>query len=595
MRIVQVRIKNFRGIKELCWTPGKHNVLIGQINSGKSTLLNAMALVLDPDYGRRSQPVSEGDFYGMELMKDGEPVSLEVEVVLSDLAAAEQEEFLEFYEPWDTETKSLVTTAQDVSVLNDQKRYTFAIRMAFRARYNAGEDAIDTIWHYPKFSFLTNDFDYRQCPRADREKVGFFLIPAERDVRQALSFSRYSALDKALRQGNVKLDPQLKVIAQDVQGKGLHLFDNSGFSELITSVERQVSSLLPLESSVEHRLYFDLSALGHYDLMNILRAYIALAGQNRAYPVANQGTGTRQILVLSALRVLSSRRQQTILALEEPETGLHPHMQRALVSDLIGAADQTVITTHSVHVAQVVAPDSVYTVINDGGTARLLSAAVPPKLGEDSVRAVARVRNQSPGEFINALLGSAVLLVEGQGDREAIPVLLRRLASENREQYVDPDRIGLTAIDCLSKSNIPKVAPYYRQHLRKQVFAVIDGDKGGDTDLERVARECLAVFVWPAKHAIERVLLSGASQETLEAFADEVTRLGDEYFVKARSHGGALSEITFNYLKNDKPNARLFAEFLPTKEIAAPVRQLSQALMRIAGGQVPQGVIRIGT
>jgi predicted ATP-dependent endonuclease of OLD family len=70
MRIVRIKIDNFRSIKNLIFYPETHNILIGQINSGKSTLLNALALALDPDIGRRSQVVEEMDFYNTKLFEE---------------------------------------------------------------------------------------------------------------------------------------------------------------------------------------------------------------------------------------------------------------------------------------------------------------------------------------------------------------------------------------------------------------------------------------------------------------------------------------------------------------------------------------------
>lgn len=67
MRIVRIKIDNFKSIKNLIFYPEKHNILIGQINSGKSTLLNALALTLDPDIGRRFQVIEEMDFYNTKL------------------------------------------------------------------------------------------------------------------------------------------------------------------------------------------------------------------------------------------------------------------------------------------------------------------------------------------------------------------------------------------------------------------------------------------------------------------------------------------------------------------------------------------------
>jgi hypothetical protein len=216
----------------------------------------------------------------------------------------------------------------------DDKEKEFAFCMAFRASYDSDEDGITWYWYYPKYSFLDGSNEYRNCPRTEREQIGFFYIPAERDVRKALSFSRYSALDKALRADNIRLDGQIRKITEEIRGKGKYLFENEGFLNLILELEAYIGNITPLNPEIERKISFEMSGLGHYDMMNILRAFIALGDQDNAYPLSSQGTGAKQILVLGALQMISRRKQSSILAIEEPETGLHPHVQRALVDNL---------------------------------------------------------------------------------------------------------------------------------------------------------------------------------------------------------------------------------------------------------------------
>ncbi|MEJ7618048.1 MAG: AAA family ATPase [Pyrinomonadaceae bacterium] len=45
MRITQLDIKGFRSLKEVTWTPGDLNVLIGANGTGKSNLLRFMRLM----------------------------------------------------------------------------------------------------------------------------------------------------------------------------------------------------------------------------------------------------------------------------------------------------------------------------------------------------------------------------------------------------------------------------------------------------------------------------------------------------------------------------------------------------------------------
>ena len=62
MRICQVELRNFRGIKEGIISLPTHAVLLGANNAGKSTIVDSLALLFGRD--RMVRPISDWDFYG---------------------------------------------------------------------------------------------------------------------------------------------------------------------------------------------------------------------------------------------------------------------------------------------------------------------------------------------------------------------------------------------------------------------------------------------------------------------------------------------------------------------------------------------------
>lgn len=62
MRIANLRIENFRGVKSGFVQFGRHPVLVGDNNTGKTTLIEALALVLGRD--RLVRELTEHDFFG---------------------------------------------------------------------------------------------------------------------------------------------------------------------------------------------------------------------------------------------------------------------------------------------------------------------------------------------------------------------------------------------------------------------------------------------------------------------------------------------------------------------------------------------------
>ena len=71
MQICRVSIENFRGIQQSTLVLPKHAVLLGDNNTGKTTILEAIDLVLGPDRLNRTPPIDEHDFYhGIYLPQD---------------------------------------------------------------------------------------------------------------------------------------------------------------------------------------------------------------------------------------------------------------------------------------------------------------------------------------------------------------------------------------------------------------------------------------------------------------------------------------------------------------------------------------------
>ncbi|MBS0624972.1 MAG: AAA family ATPase, partial [Verrucomicrobia bacterium] len=68
MKICRLEIKGFRGINSGCINLGDFTVLIGQGNSGKTTIIEALALLLGRD--KLVKNLTEHDFFGSSPTAD---------------------------------------------------------------------------------------------------------------------------------------------------------------------------------------------------------------------------------------------------------------------------------------------------------------------------------------------------------------------------------------------------------------------------------------------------------------------------------------------------------------------------------------------
>ena len=87
MRIRRLKLSNFRSVAEGEVVFPGHTVIIGGNSVGKSTICEALDLLLGPDRLSRSTPIDEHDFFQRRYLDaDGAPILIELEVVLTDLA-----------------------------------------------------------------------------------------------------------------------------------------------------------------------------------------------------------------------------------------------------------------------------------------------------------------------------------------------------------------------------------------------------------------------------------------------------------------------------------------------------------------------------
>ncbi|MFJ9542361.1 ATP-binding protein [Streptomyces sp. NPDC101225] len=92
-------------------------------------------------------------------------------------------------------------------------------------------------------------------------------------------------------------------------------------------------------------------------------------------PVNKWGSGSRRLLLMNFFRAQveasseESQRQSTIYAIEEPETALHPNMQRNLLMNLLLLSElddvQVMITTHSPSLARLIPIQSLRRVVRE--------------------------------------------------------------------------------------------------------------------------------------------------------------------------------------------------------------------------------------
>src|SRR5919106_4533506 len=139
MKIRRLKLSKFRSVAEgEVIFPG-HTVLIGGNSVGKSTICEALDLLLGPDRLARTSPIDEHDFFERRYLDDEDsPILIELEVVLTDLSTDVLTKFRTHREYWSTATNTLLDeTAMPEDVDDDEVIPAFRIR--FEGSYDIEE------------------------------------------------------------------------------------------------------------------------------------------------------------------------------------------------------------------------------------------------------------------------------------------------------------------------------------------------------------------------------------------------------------------------------------------------------------------------
>ena len=492
MKIVQVNIKNFRGIKEGEILLPDHGVLVGDNNVGKSTVLEAIDLVLSPDRLRRRPVVDEHDFFaGDYLDKDGEPIKIEIEVIVAGLNEEQQRHFCSKIRWWDTGKEILLNEPPPEST--DRNGVFPAIHVVFEGIYDKEED--DFIGETYFQSVKLNDNDKKDKFKVlDKRKCGFILLRAIRTGTRALSLERGSLLDIILNLEGNKLDMWERILAKlreiradDCSDENSDSEDNSSnknnspvnIRSLLAGIHEKLMSLVPSHCGGQAEM--KVSDLTRESLRRTINVFMETGVKNMGdkkhiAPFKKQGAGTVNMLLLSMLSMIAERKQNVIFAMEEPETATPPYTQKSIINEIKKSSNQTLVTSHSPFVLEEYNGSDIVALANDNN-GKLSSIAFNFPAKKNTYRKDIRQK------YCEALLAKRVLIVEGKTEYDAIPVVARRLQELDPNNFSSFEALGIAVIDAEGDGEVLKVASSL-QELGKTVFAIYDRQKDSDKKKE---------------------------------------------------------------------------------------------------------------
>ncbi|MER9592747.1 AAA family ATPase [Mesorhizobium australicum] len=345
MRIKRVTISNFRSIRYAEIELGATTVLIGPNNAGKTAILEAIRIALTRRWGQRGTGFTEYDVHLCATRTDpkvGDPVVIEIEV--QESAASE----------WPEEVHETLADIIQLNPLSGQA----SIIMRVSCAWDGGEES-----YVPKWEFLNVDRNplAGKGARATNFQEFFSFLPvfyldAVRDAGDEFSarsqfwgrLLRTVQIPDPLEQKSVRIFNLLnaKLLAADP------LLGDLATS--LSDISRVATTGTPGQANLR------VLPLNTWDLLSKAEVIYQTDGSKPWLPLVRHGQGVQSLSVLFLFRSfvdlllaeLYRVESSAVLALEEPETHLHPQASRSLFRHVQDLRGQKIVSTHSPYFLQ---------------------------------------------------------------------------------------------------------------------------------------------------------------------------------------------------------------------------------------------------
>ena len=436
MRISRIAVENYANFENVDFATDGSLVIVGENKAGKSNLLRALRLVLDPMLSDRDRQL------GLEHFWDG----------LSDSKlGATVKVLLEFT---DFEDNDNLLSVLGGSLVDTETPVVARLTYLYRPKAALEGASPQTLADY-EFLVFGGTSEDNVLTAAHRRELPMDYLFALRDAESDLLNWRRSPLRPIIEELTANLDEKTREELQQLVSDAQNALAQR--PEVSAAAGKVYDRLVKMVGD-EHAVSLTLGATPTNVDVLLRGLRLLIDGGVRGIGDASLGTANLLFLTLKGLEleraVEAGERSHTFLAIEEPEAHLHPHVQRLVYRHYLGGEDDapenvtTILTTHSPHIASVAPLRSIILLREDaeGGSTSITSAA-EVELLPDEEDDLQRYIDVTRGELFFA---RGIIFVEGDAERFLIPEFAAALD-------VDLYTLGVTVCSVASANFLPYV------------------------------------------------------------------------------------------------------------------------------------------
>jgi putative ATP-dependent endonuclease of OLD family len=450
--IYRLRIEGFRGIKSLEWHPRPGmNIVLGGGDVGKTTLLDAIGLLLSPT---NPPTLPDFEYYRRDLTPG---FTIEAVMHLPTDTLINQQRKASW--PWEWDGRApVVPTLSDGAVPGEP---VYVLRVC-------GTPDLEL-----EYEIVQPSGEAVPLSTALRRAIGLVRLSGDDRNDRDLRLLQGSALDRLLSDKALRSRLGRKLAGSEVRD---------------ALEDEAKATLLTLDRAFERRALpnqLDLSIIGAQGVT--ITSLIGLTANRDGVqlPLASWGAGTRR---LAALEIAEHNHVAfPITLVDEIERGLEPYRQRLLIAKLQSGGSQVFLTTHSAAVITAATTASVWYLDNSGHIGCLDNAKIVRHQKVQPETFLSRLAIVAEGAaevgFVSALLEKALcasidqhgIYVSDGGGHESTLGLLQALSGAGLlvGAFVDDEGKHSGALEILANRLGPLFFKWKRGCLEQNIIGLV--------------------------------------------------------------------------------------------------------------------------
>jgi len=481
MNLTKLEISNFRGIKNGELFFSDHSVLMGQNNSGKSTVIDAISLLLGRD--RLVRNIGDYDFFG------GTPQP-EDRIFIKGTITGFPKDDPEFYSEWFNEIDGGIPAwykPKDRTIQYGERpdESILAIEIGFCARFDVESLEYDTLRYF--ITTCSDPFEESSLNLVRSSKhlheLGFFLLPSKRTWDKTISFGS-ELFNRVIKFQDAIPGETVINLRDNLRSTEDRIEQEEPFKTIIERLNKELQGFTGFRDT---SISFLPTTGDIYGVLQNLTPFIQ-GQQQTNIPVGKHGSGLISLQTLLLLLEFGRFRNELgknfFLATEEPELHLQPGIHRRLVSRIRGLSDQSITTTHSPNIASYYSPREIIILQNSDGVLTAKQLLEDSEIIPDT-NPLLRLYTIHRTDVCEALMHNKVIVPEGLVDYRWLKLLIGACVTAEGWEVYNHNMEKTSSFGVLPTQSASVTSTYNKfADLINDILPLVDGDASGITYID---------------------------------------------------------------------------------------------------------------